>query len=229
MRPTLFAALALTLAGGATFATTGLLGRFQEPAAAPNVVETAPAATKAVLVAAEDLAAGTFVKPESLRWQEWPDVAVPESYGVRGAVAEGDLVGSVVRRPLFAGEPIQSTYLVKSGDRGFLAAVLDPGMRAMSIAVDETSSSAGLIFPGDRVDVIVTHQLRIPGEAVGERRVSETVLEDVRVLAMGARLNGASDAEKEGDSARTATLGGAAPRQRPPPSPPRRRLVARRW
>jgi pilus assembly protein CpaB len=116
-------------------------------------------------------------------------------------------MGAVVRRPLAIGEPIVDGNLVKPGDRGFLAAVLDPGMRAVSVPVDEASSNAGLIFPGDRVDLILTQTIEPNGESAGSRRVSETVLQDVRIIAMGRELTSEGGADGEGGKpARTATL-----------------------
>ena len=92
-----------------------------------------------VLVADLDLAAGTFVKPQHLRWQRWPTDDVPESYVLRGARTETDMIGAVVRSFIAAGEPITDGAVVKPGDRGFLAAVLNPGMRAVSVPITPTS------------------------------------------------------------------------------------------
>jgi pilus assembly protein CpaB len=196
--------IALLLAGAATFAARSYLeGRGRPEAAA----EAPPAPRKAVLVAAQDLAAGSFIQPGSVQWQEWPDVATPGTYLLRGEKDEQELVGAVVRRPIAVGEPMVDGNVVKPGDRGFLAAVLDPGMRAVSVPVDEASSNAGLIFPGDRVDLILTQTVEPAGDGAGARRVSETVLEDVRIIAMGRQLKGESGAEgEEGKSVRTATL-----------------------
>jgi pilus assembly protein CpaB len=204
MRRVMLPLIALLLAGAATFAARSYLaGRKQ-----PQVAAEAPVAPrKAILVAAQELAIGSFIQPDSLRWQEWPDVATPETYLLRGEKDEQELVGAVVRQPLAVGEPIAEGNLVKPGDRGFLAAVLDPGMRAISVPVDEASSNAGLIFPGDRVDVILTQTIEPAGESGDSRRVSETVLEDVRVIAMGRQLKSEGEAEgEEGKPARTATL-----------------------
>lgn len=208
MRRLILPLFALVLAAGSTVAVRSWL----EGARASSVAAPAPPApppTKAVLVAAANLATGSFLRAESLRWQEWPDVPLADSYLVRGAAREEDLVGAVVRRPIAAGEPLALANLVKPGERGFLAAVLEPGMRAVSVPVDEASSNAGLIFPGDRVDLIVTHSLDLGDGSGGTRRVSETVLADVRVIAMGRSLKSESEAADElvpGREARTATL-----------------------
>jgi pilus assembly protein CpaB len=157
-------------------------------------------------VADEDLPVGTFVQPEMLRWQDWPDVATPPAYLVRGVADEAQFAGAVVRQPLAAGQPVTGTALVKPGERGFLAAVLEPGMRAISVPVDEAAGNAGLVFPGDRVDLILTQTIGVDGDPAGSRRVSETVLRDLRVIAMGRRLGGGGDEAASGQPARTATL-----------------------
>jgi pilus assembly protein CpaB len=157
-----------------------------------------------VLVADTTLSAGTFVKPQHLRWQRWPTDDVPDSYFLREQHSDQELIGAVVRRGISEGQPITTGGVVKPGERGFLAAVLEPGMRAVSVPLTAISGNAGLIFPGDRVDLILTQA--ISSDEQTTRRVSETVLSDLRVLAMGVATN---DAPEEGDSnekARTATL-----------------------
>jgi pilus assembly protein CpaB len=160
-----------------------------------------------VLVADTNLPAGTFVKPQHVRWQRWPTDDVPESYVLRSQRTEEEMVGAVVRHGIAPGEPITDGAVVKPGDRGFLAAVLSPGMRAVSVPVTPAASNSGLIFPGDRVDLILTQTLiSTDGQGGATRRVSETVLENIRILAMGTET---SDDPKEGKShekAKTATL-----------------------
>lgn len=205
MRRIVLPLLALLLAGISTFAIRTWLEGRRQPLAA--VAQPAPEQRKGVLVAGKDLGVGMFVQPDGLRWQDWPDVATPESYLVRGRDDEAALVGAVVRRPLAEGQPVTLASVVKPGERGFLAAVLEPGMRAISVPIDETSGNAGLIFPGDRVDLILTQTIEGTGDPAGARRVGETVLEDVRIIAMGHRLNadGGEDGGA-GQSIKTATL-----------------------
>ncbi len=159
-----------------------------------------------VLVAAERLTPGSFVKPGALRWQKWPDVEIPESYLVRGRDDATAFEGSAVRQVVATGDPILAENLIRPGERGFLAAVLDPGMRAVSVPVDEASSNAGLIFPGDRVDLILTQAVSSPVDRAASRRVSETVLEDLRVIAMGRRLHTDPEDELGTGPIRTTTL-----------------------
>ncbi len=144
-----------------------------------------------VLVAAKDLPAGHLITVSDLRWQSWPDKAVPQQYVMKQQPGTTDIppayVGTVVRRGIVASGPITPDNLIKLGDRGFLAAVLKPGHRAIAMRVDESTSVAGLVYPGDRVDVILTHELQMKGASDGgdpKVRVSETILSNVRVIAI---------------------------------------------
>jgi pilus assembly protein CpaB len=112
----------------------------------------------------------------------------------------------VVRAGLSDGEPITDTRVVRPGDRGFLSAVLNPGSRAVTVNLTPSSGLAGLVFPGDRVDLIGT--FRVPDESKDAKNniprfASETVLSDIRVLAVDQRVD---DQNKEVVIAKTATL-----------------------
>lgn len=157
-----------------------------------------------VLVAARNLPAGSFVKENDLSWQAWPEASIADSYFVKDKVAAEDLYGAVVRRGLNVGEPVITTGVVRSGDRGFLAAVLGPGYRAVATSVNAASGIAGLIFPGDRVDIILTHTIKHTED--GERRArtaSETVLTNVRILALDQTID---DQGTEAKVAKTVTF-----------------------
>jgi pilus assembly protein CpaB len=196
--------IALVAAGGtAMYARSWIEGQQTVQAV------VAPAPTEEiheVLVTDTDLPAGTFIKPQHLRWQRWPTDDVPDSYVLNGVRSDEEMIGAVVRKRIATGEPITDGAVVKPGDRGFLAAVLEPGMRAVSVPLTPTSGNSGLIFPGDRVDLILTQSL-VTNEAEGSiRRVSETVLNDIRIIAMGVDT---SDDPREGEAnekAKTATL-----------------------
>ena len=143
-----------------------------------------------VLVAKVALPTGVFIQEEHLRWQIWPNDEIPDNYMVEGEINIEKVYGAVVRRGFSAGEPITPKRVLSPGERGFLAAVLRPGYRAIAIRVNATSGVSGLVFPGDRIDIILTHTVADrTGAEVIERRASETVLENVRVLAIDQTVN----------------------------------------
>ncbi|MEH6475058.1 MAG: Flp pilus assembly protein CpaB [Sneathiella sp.] len=144
------------------------------------------AATVKILVAAADLPAGTLVREDHLKWQEWPEADdLEEMYVVENVRTADEFYGTVVRQGVSSGEPISDNRMVRPGQQGFLAAVLDPGTRAISINVDETAGIAGFVFPGDRVDVILTLEvMQGTSETSIPHHASETILTNVRVVAM---------------------------------------------
>jgi len=201
-RSILLIAAALLMAAGTFLVMKSWLAN-QRSKPVVQVVEQ-PVETQ-VLVARADLPAGTFVNDQHFRWQTWPDDDLPENYLVKGEFKQENLYGSVVRRGMPAGTPIVRSHLVKPGERGFLAAVLKPGYRAFSIKVSAASSISGLVFPGDRVDVILVHKFKIgdDGDKAVEQRASETILNNVRVLALDQTVD---DQNGEPRVAKTATL-----------------------
>jgi pilus assembly protein CpaB len=125
---------------------------------------------------------------------------------LNGVRSDEEMIGAVVRKRIATGEPITDGAVVKPGDRGFLAAVLEPGMRAVSVPITPTSSNSGLIFPGDRVDLILTQSL-VTNESEGSiRRVSETVLSNIRIIAMGVETSDDPRAGEANEKAKTATF-----------------------
>jgi pilus assembly protein CpaB len=152
-------------------------------AAAAPVVPAGPE----VLVATRALPVGTIIDAEALKFQVWPEGLVQPAYftkGTEGSIDPSSLLGSVVRNEITAGQPLTQGALIKPGERGFLAAALGPGMRAITVAVSDTSSVAGFIFPGDRVDIMLTQEVAGGGDGAA-LKVTETVLRNVRVLATG--------------------------------------------
>lgn len=174
---------------------TGVQQGAQQQASAPKLE------TVDVMIAARPLSTGTIIKIEDMKYAIWPKAGLSEFYIPRGATTPQDLVGKVVRYSIGAGEPMVLTKLVSQGDQGFLAAILNPDMRAVSISISNTSGVAGFILPGDRVDIILTHSV---ADALGvPHTVSETILQNVRVLAIDQR---SSDAGTTPILGKTATL-----------------------
>ncbi|GAD59672.1 Flp pilus assembly protein CpaB [Brevundimonas sp. BAL450] len=116
---------------------------------------------------------------------------------VAGTGAQSDFIGSVVREGFVAGEPIVARKIVRSGDSGFLAAYLEPGMRAMAIRVSVETAAGGFILPGDRVDVIMTRELRNNNQEGGsaQRHTTTTVMQNVKVLAVDQTTQASDDAQ----------------------------------
>ena len=111
-----------------------------------------------VLVAKKALPVGTIIDADSFTFQPWPKELMQSAYYVEGQ-PDGDpkkLLGTVVRYPITAGQPVTRGSLVGPQDRGFLAAALGPGMRAITVPVNASSSVAGFVFPGDHVDMVLT-------------------------------------------------------------------------
>ena len=146
---------------------------------------------------------GQLIKPDDLRWQPWPQGMLPPTYIVEGKRPLADFVGAVARSQFHVGEPIVETDIVMPGSRGFLAAVLKPGLRAVSVPATATSAVSGFIYAGDRVDVLLTHVLNGPN-GQGQHTATETILRNARVIAMDQKLDFAPGDKP--DVAKTATL-----------------------
>jgi pilus assembly protein CpaB len=166
--------------------------RHEAPVAAP---------TLQVLVARNAIHTGQIVKPDDMRWQSWPQGSLAPTYIVEGKRPLSDFVGAVARGQIAAGEPVTEGKLVLAGTRGFMAAVLQPGTRAVSMPITATSAVSGFIYAGDRVDMLLTHVLRGP---TGQHSATETILRNVRVIAMDQKLD-FSPGDKP-DIGKTATL-----------------------
>ncbi len=141
-----------------------------------------------VLVATSQLPVGTIIGAEHMRYQPWPKELIEDAYFIEGKADQNQLMGSVVRTAVSAGQPVTQGALIQPGDRGFLAAALAPGMRAVTVPVSVQTSVAGFIFPGDRVDVMLTQSVAGGGDGA-PLKVSETILSNLRVLATDQRTN----------------------------------------
>lgn len=182
MKPARLAVLAVALVagGGAAFLMSG----DETPAPAPAPAAPAVAMTD-VLVAAADLPMGQTLKAQDLRWQQWPDQALSPGYVTRTAAPNSieDAAGSIIRTGFLANEPIRTEKLVKAGS-GFMSAILPSGMRAVAIEIAKggASSAGGFVLPNDHVDVI---SIAKNASAPGGEQMAQTLLTDIRVLAVG--------------------------------------------
>lgn len=184
--------VALLLAGGtAVLVRSWLAQRAVQAEAAPM---PPPAPLKSVLVARDAIARGRILKPADLAWQPWPEAGIGRAYIQAGSKTIEDFSGWVAREPFAPGDPVTEAKIVAPGSRGFLAAVLSPGMRAVSVPVTPTSGISGLVFPGDQVDILVSEILPSAGGNgnAPPQKGAETVLHDVRVLAVDQKLESKS-------------------------------------
>ena len=162
------------------------------PAPAPVVAAAAPVAPVAppvqILVVGRAVRGGTLLVIDDLSPRSVPAGQEPRG-SYRDTIADRDqLRGAMVRRGLEQNEVILRADVLRPGDRGFLAAVLRPGMRAVTVGVDPVSGMAGLIWPGDRVDLLLTQSIDDKEQPVERRIFSETVLRDVRTIAVDQQL-----------------------------------------
>lgn len=201
--------------------------------AAPTA-QAAPAAAPAramtqVLVAKRDLPIGTRLVAGDVAWQAWPTDAVNGAFITNGAAPDGKVEaakatlaatadqlvgvdpakivdGAIVRDPILTGEPITARKIVRGGEGGYLSVVLTPGKRAMSVPVTSDTAVGGFILPGDRVDVVSTRDAPAitDGVAAGKVIIAETVLQNIRVLALDQ--SAVADKDAKAIVAATATL-----------------------
>ncbi|HEX8447656.1 MAG TPA: Flp pilus assembly protein CpaB [Sphingomonas sp.] len=177
---------ALLMAGVSAFAVKSMLTGAAAPTAQAATIEAQPVGPE-VLVATRALPVGTIIGPDSFRFTAWPKDLIEKAYYLKGQNDVAVLQGTVVRQDITAGQPVTQGSLVRPGDRGFLAAALGPGMRAVTLSVSSQAGVAGFVFPGDRVDVVLTQTV---GGGVGEPlKAAETILRNVRVLATDQRTD----------------------------------------
>lgn len=171
------------------------------PTAAATPVQ-APSGPE-IMVATRSLPVGTIIDATSIKFQPWPSELVDQAYFIKkgtgnAAVVKDDkgnvieapidpaeLLGTVVRSEISAGQPITKGSLVRPGERGFLAAALGPGMRAITVPISAISGVAGFIFPGDRVDMMLIQEVK--GVDSQPLKAAETIVRNLRVLAIDQR------------------------------------------
>ncbi len=197
--------LVIALAAGGVAAMLASGNRTPEAPKAPE--PPPPLATVDVLVAKTDLGTGQVVAEGDVGWQTWPAASATSSFIRKTDRPEAikDFLGAVARTPIAAGEPIRDSKLLVAKGGGFMAAILPHGMRAIALDVSPETGAGGFILPNDHVDVVLTHRDRVTAKMGGvEKYISETILKNVRVLAVDQAIE-----EKEGQKVvvgKTATI-----------------------
>jgi pilus assembly protein CpaB len=153
-------------------------------AAAPS----APVQQRLILAAARAQHAGNLMVADDVTAIPVLAGAEPPGSFIDSVANRAALHGAMVRRAIAANEPIVASDVLNAGDRGFLAAVLGAGKRAVSVGVDNVTGTAGLIWPGDRVDLVLTQQIDDRDQPVDRRIYGETVLTNLRVIAVDQQL-----------------------------------------
>lgn len=179
-RRLLLAAGALMLVAGIALSVLWL----RQPSLTAGVAPVTRTQTLTVLVIARPLTARALIRTDDLGWSTLPASDVPAGSFLRGHATPVDLAGAVTLRDLRPGDILKADLIVKPSEAGFIPAVLGPGMRATSIAVSAAEGTSGLIIPGDRVDVVLTQSFNELGLPASKRSVGETVLQDLRVIAV---------------------------------------------
>jgi pilus assembly protein CpaB len=189
-RLALFLVLVVALVAVSIFGVS-MLHQSNQP---PPVAAGPP--TQQILVAAGVLQAGSLLQPGDIAGGPVPVGALPDGASLDTPANRTALIGAMVRSPISAGAPILTAQVIHPGDHGFLAAVLAPGMVATTVGVDAISGAAGLIWPGDHVDLLLTQTLDNPELPLGQRIAAELVLRNIRVIATGQQLTqGSSGAD----------------------------------
>lgn len=190
--------VAAAAAAGAAFLVRNMS---QTPPASPPAAETAAPAEPApvqvtevievpqtpVLVVTRDLPVGELLTPGDFSWKEWPDKSLNVNYFTQDVTPDAieQLAGSVVRTAMVENEPVLPHKIVQKGETGYMAALLTPGMRAVSVEISTVNASGGFILPGDRVDVLITYDVELQdGERTVSRPTTTVLMENVRVLAI---------------------------------------------
>lgn len=190
--------IGLAAAIGAAFLLRSALSDSADAVSVPQIqLAPQPEVTEVeVLVSLRDLQVGEVLRAEDLAWAPWPEASVNFSQILRSDEPDAleEKAGSLVRIPIFEREPILTRKIVSRGDTGIMAALVSPGMRAVSVEISVETASGGFILPEDRVDVILTHEVVVnTAEGTEDQIRSDIVLENVRVLAIDQGITAGED------------------------------------
>jgi pilus assembly protein CpaB len=205
MKPARIIVLLIAIAAGGVAA---LLAGRSDQAPPPPPAPVVQLETAEVLVANAEIGMGSSVSAQDFRWQTWPAAGVSANFIRKNERPDAvtQLAGSIARAPFSEGEPIREAKLIRANGSGYMAAILPTGMRAVSTDISPETGAGGFILPNDHVDVILTRRDHDAEQANGgiETHVSETILTNVRVLAIDQTVE-----EKNGQRVvvgKTATL-----------------------
>lgn len=192
--------VAAIAAGAAALLVRTMIGGGTAPTLA---IAPPPSVTVDVLVAAKDIQPGHALDVDGVRWEAWPKSAISDPLITKDEQPDINkaVEGAIVRSPLLSGQPVIETGIVRAGSAGFMAATIAPGMRGISMPVSAETGAGGFVLPNDRVDVILTRELATGSVKLAQ---SETILRDVRVLAIDQTLHQEKDAQSA--VGKTATL-----------------------
>jgi len=192
--------VALVAAIGALFLIKGMGARPAPPQAQAEVIPG-----QQVLVALHDIPQGAAISSGDVGPRVFPNASVNSGFAM--AAQQSDIVGAVTRRNFLQGEPIILGSVVQPNDRGFMAAQLEPGFRAVAVKIESRTAAGDFIQPNDHVDVILTSHVTNHDNSgsQSEEVRSEIILEDVRVLAIGEKVQpqstGQAPEQSQGDTA----------------------------
>ncbi len=182
----------LIIAAAAALGAAFLVQRMSTPQTVTNtvtqdklVVETREVSEVKVLTANRDFVVGETIAANDIIWSPWPKANLVPGYFTETETPEAmtTVTGSVVRAPIFKGEPILPQRIVNKGDKSLMTALLSPGMRAVSVEISAESASGGFILPNDRVDLILTREVKGNG-GQSDRTAATTIAQNIRVLAI---------------------------------------------
>jgi pilus assembly protein CpaB len=199
----IFLGLGVLLTFAGLLMTIAWFNQSQQPPQVTADAEKLQAPTRSlILVATRTIPMGTLLRSTDVSWKETLPANVHQGYFVQGKVQENDYMGAITRRELARGEALTTDDLLKVNDQRFMAATLTRGSRAVSLhfegaqAQTGLSSSSSLVLPGDHIDVILTQTLDAAGE-LGRRLVGETILRDLRVIAIDRTFSVTPNPEDE--------------------------------
>ncbi|MEM9169526.1 MAG: Flp pilus assembly protein CpaB [Pseudomonadota bacterium] len=179
MNPTRLAILGVALLAGVGAFFMMMASKNDAPDGPVRIVEKVEEKSVRVIVADADFSRGDRLDIEKLRWVDWPEKFVSEAFITEASGAKIEEMGdAVARSQIVANEPLLHAKIVRAGDAGLMAAVLTPGMRAVTMRISPETAAGGFILPGDRVDILYSLT-----ENDNEAR-TRTILESVKVLAI---------------------------------------------